>query len=171
MESPRKSSNNSSKITRRFSSPVTDSSRVSRLCQPSAGARGTTEGSSAERLSVRFGRSGRDTPPRGSDDSKRSERPPTDANFIEKDDIRARFSSHPALSSRRTLAEDRRRTASWNKGRLLDGVMASRAKGQSKATRRERTSEEISRRIKRKGETERERKKKKKRGENNTRTS
>ena len=93
------SQDNSSKITRRFSSPVTDSSRVLRLCQPSAGVRETAEGSLAERLPVRFGRSGRDSSPRGSDD----------ANFIEKDGIRAQFFSQPALSSRRTPAVDRRR--------------------------------------------------------------
>lgn len=34
-----RSEDNSSKITRRFSRPVTDSSRVLRLCQPSAGVR------------------------------------------------------------------------------------------------------------------------------------
>lgn len=84
----------------------------------------------AERLSVRFGRSGRDSSPRGSVRCELyRERRYSCAVFL------ATGTFQPTNAGRGSEA----RTASWNKGRrLLDGVMASRAKGQSKATRRER---------------------------------
>lgn len=158
------SQDNSSKITRRFSSPVTDSSRVLRLCQPSAGVRGTTEGSLAERLSVRFGHEPV-TIRRRADPTIRNRNVHQSMRTLSRE---RRYSCAVFLATGAFVPANAGRRSEAH-GQLEQRAAAGRCNGQSSKGsiegNEERTGEEISRRIKRKGETEREKKKKETRRE------